>query len=232
MNELTPEQKHHLEMFAYYCRGYGYKEVDGYLHLYDECSNYNIEQMNFYGENNFHLGSYDEIDKTIHEIIQDNDLLDEFSGEGYNGSLDINIDCIEKTIKIIGSEEVYNVNSYGYTIEDVTELDPKDRETFEELFSEMNKKRVTEGRVQFDGGGDEGEIYDYIEFENNTSMEISENVLNYLYDWLENSLGGWEINEGSYGEFVFHSKNRTINLNINEREQDMESIGEIFFAKF
>jgi hypothetical protein len=232
MNELTPEQKHHLEMFAYYCRGYGYKEVDGYLALYDECSNYNIDEMTFYGENNFHLGSYDEIDKTIHEIIQDNDLLDEFSGEGYNGNLVINIDCIEKTIEIIGEEEVYDVNSDVYTIEDVTKLDPEDRETFEELFSEMNKKRVTRGEVQFNGSGDEGEIYDNIEFENNTSMGISENVLNYLYDWLESSLDGWEINEGSYGKFVFHSKNRTINLNINERKINMESLGEIFFAKF
>ena len=37
------------------------------------------------------------------------------------------------------------------------------------------------------------------------------------YDFLEQSHGGWEDNEGAFGEFTFDVTERTISLDYNER---------------
>ena len=42
------------------------------------------------------------------------------------------------------------------------------------------------------------------------------------YDLLEETHGGWENNEGAYGEFVFDVAERTIRLEYNERVMETE----------
>jgi hypothetical protein len=64
--------------------------------------------------------------------------------------------------------------------------------------------------VKYNGGGDSG-------FVENTFEEIGDQVPAAIEDWcyneLEDHFGGWEINEGSDGEFVFDFNNMTITLN-------------------
>jgi len=63
-------------------------------------------------------------------------------------------------------------------------------------------------------GGSEGKV-----------REIVEQV---CYDKLQASHGGWEINEGAYGIFIFDVLNRKVNLEYNERIEEVRSSEEIF----
>jgi hypothetical protein len=63
-------------------------------------------------------------------------------------------------------------------------------------------------------GGSEGKVRDIVE--------------QVCYDKLEASHGGWEINEGSYGNFHFDVLNRKVNLEFNERIEEVRSSEESF----
>jgi hypothetical protein len=63
-------------------------------------------------------------------------------------------------------------------------------------------------------GGGEGKVRDIVE--------------QVCYDKLQASHGGWEINEGSYGTFHFDVLNRKVNLEYNERIEEVRSSEETF----
>ena len=225
MNTLSPEQIKTLKLFAYYCQGYGASEV--YQSQYIEDCDLNYFENNWYQDFGSTIEGYIEIEKTIKQIISDNDLTS--SGEdrdcNNNANLKINIDCKEKNISITIEEYRFENNEMGT---EETDIDNKD---VQELFKLMVENNFSEGVVNFDGGGDSGEIYDKITFDGDIEEEASEGVLNYLYDTLENFYGGWEINEGSHGEFIFH-KDGTLVLNFNEHREDSFSLGKVFYSEF
>jgi hypothetical protein len=89
------------------------------------------------------------------------------------------------------------------------------KEIFEEwqedgVFDELEIPNNGILTVKYNGGGDSG-------FIENTFEEIGDQVPATIEDWcyneLEDHFGGWEINEGSDGEFVFDFNNMTITLN-------------------
>ena len=225
MNTLSPEQIKTLKLFAYYCQGYGASEV--YQSQYIEDCDLNYFENNWYQDFGSTIEGYIEIEKTIKQIISDNDLTS--SGEdrdcNNNANLKINIDCKEKNISITIEEYRFENNEMGT---EETDIDNKD---VQELFKLMVENNFSEGVVNFDGGGDSGEIYDKITFDGDIEEEASEGVLNYLYDTLENFYGGWEINEGSHGEFIFH-KDGTLVLNFNEHREDSFGLGKVFYSEF
>lgn len=49
------------------------------------------------------------------------------------------------------------------------------------------------------------------------SMSVSEAIEHLVYDALSQTHGGWENNEGAYGEFVFDVPAQEIRLDYNER---------------
>jgi hypothetical protein len=65
-----------------------------------------------------------------------------------------------------------------------------------------------------EAGGGEGSVRDILE--------------QVCYDKLEASHGGWEINGGSYGTFHFDVLNRKVNLEFNERIEEINSSEESF----
>lgn len=225
MNTLSPEQIKTLKLFAYYCQGYGASEV--YQSQYIKDCDLNYFENNWYQDFGSTIEGYIEIEKTIKQIISDNDLTS--SGEdrdcNNNANLKINIDCKEKNISITIEEYRFENNEMGT---EETDIDNKD---VQELFKLMVENNFSEGVVNFDGGGDSGEIYDKITFDGDIEEEVSEGVLRYLYDTLENFYGGWEINEGSHGEFIFH-KDGTLVLNFNEHKEDSFGLGKVFYSEF
>lgn len=48
-------------------------------------------------------------------------------------------------------------------------------------------------------------------------MTLTEAIEHLVYDALSETHGGWELNEGSYGEFVFDVPTQEIRLDYNER---------------
>jgi len=62
-----------------------------------------------------------------------------------------------------------------------------------------------------DWGATEPECFD---------SSVSDAVEALVYAFLEETHGGWENNEGAYGEFTFNVAARTITLDYNERYED------------
>lgn len=107
--------------------------------------------------------------------------------------------------------------------------------------------------VEFDGYGDSGQIedisahagpdiavnlpacnveiarveYGSLEIVRETST-VKEAIERLAYDFLEETHGGWQDNQGAYGDFLFDVAERTITLNYNERFEDSEYTQHVF----
>lgn len=111
------------------------------------------------------------------------------------------------------------------------------KSTLFEFLATHGIKRVT---AAFDGCGDSGQIDEIQAFITEGAAElpidefrmpewqvdqngeafaqsISDVLETLAYDLLETHHGGWEINDGAYGEFVFDVEAQTISLEFNER---------------
>jgi hypothetical protein len=116
----------------------------------------------------------------------------------------------------------------------------------EVVFAALATANITQVVVGFDGSGDEGQI-DEIKafaedrvvdlpavkvsvFHDNRTEEIplEEGIEQIVYDALEASRPGWEINEGSYGSFGFDVATRTITLEFEARLITTDSSREEF----
>jgi len=74
--------------------------------------------------------------------------------------------------------------------------------------------------LRYNGSGDSG----YIESEFEDGSEVPSSVEDWAYQQLESLHGGWEINEGSDGSFVFDLDNGTITLRHSYNEEQQESL--------
>lgn len=228
MNKLTIDQIKTLQLFSYYCRSYGADEVNLNIYLSDCDVDYIPDEWS--KGSGIMIGGYPEINGLIKELIVSNNIIESIEMDcDYSGNLNINIDCIEKTIEFTADMYVMGDNEMSDSID--SKEDDVIYETCKEIFDKLSNEGFEEGVVEFNGGGDSGEIYDKITFDDEIDDDISNNVLNFLYEWLGSFYGGWEINEGSHGRFVFYP-DRTINLEFYEHVENTESLGRIFYSKF
>lgn len=49
---------------------------------------------------------------------------------------------------------------------------------------------------------------------------------------VENHFGGWEINEGSQGRFVFNADDGNLELEFEENTEESYGLGQVFYTKF
>ena len=115
------------------------------------------------------------------------------------------------------------------------------------LFDALQKAGISAVHVEFDGCGDDGQIEgvtamsgsltvelsdDHIEIAQadwgnpepvRKSFRIREAIEELAYGFLALEHGGWEIDGGSYGEFVFNVTARTITLTFNGRYVDVHT---------
>jgi hypothetical protein len=107
----------------------------------------------------------------------------------------------------------------------------KDTGTSEEIDSpdllETMKNWLDKGilmmKVEFNGGGDSGYIEDYGYDEKGNNHPIPASMEDFLYNMLESNFGGWEINEGSQGQFEIYNKSSEIILSIGVNEEETET---------
>ena len=68
---------------------------------------------------------------------------------------------------------------------------------------------------------------------NPTGDEVPAGIEDWCYQQLESHFGGWEINEGSDGAFVFNFNNSTVTLDhvYNTEENQTDTLYEESFAK-
>lgn len=109
------------------------------------------------------------------------------------------------------------------------------------LCAALNKIGITTVVVSFDGYGDEGQIVQIVAHAGNATVELPDTMIDLelalwavpdperasfgipgaieriVYDLLEVTHGGWEDNEGAFGEFTLDVAQRTITLSCSER---------------
>ena len=117
------------------------------------------------------------------------------------------------------------------------------------LFDALAAAGITSVLVTFDGSGDSGQIEDVDATTDGApavmpavdvaiatpawdgsgldrrTLPLAEAIEQLAYDFLEEVHGGWENNEGAFGEFTFDVGERTIRLDYNERIDTSEYHG-------
>jgi hypothetical protein len=215
---LTPEDKKYLRGVSNYLRSYGM--IDGSIEI-DIDSGYDFDSSDIDWKNITHFSNnyraevpeglisiLEKImkyidDESLFKMPEDNDISYE--------RVDFDIDTERQEISVNHWWSFYDTgdsNSVEWEGE-------QGKEIFEEwqedgVFDELEIPNNGILTVKYNGGGDSG-------FIENTFEEIGDQVPATIEDWcyneLEDHFGGWEINEGSDGEFVFDFNNMTITLN-------------------
>lgn len=82
--------------------------------------------------------------------------------------------------------------------------------------------------LRYNGSGDSG----YIESSFEDGNSVPSAIEDWCYNQLESHFGGWEINEGSDGEFIFDFNKMTIDLNhtMNIEENSSDTLWEQGFG--
>jgi len=128
-------------------------------------------------------------------------------------------------------------------------LAPHSEDLKDIVFDFLDERGVDTFTVRFDGSGDSGQIEDIeldkellenkldgikvpngIRYSQNGAEQLWTEARNLekviesvCYQVLEQVCSGWEINDGSYGEFTFDVKKRKVSLDFNERITDVRS---------
>lgn len=114
------------------------------------------------------------------------------------------------------------------------------------LFGALNAARIATVEVTFNGYADDGQIDGIVAngeggdadlrlinieilrvvWDNpvvaREIVALKDAIEKLAYDLLEQTFGGWENNQGAYGDFVFDVAERRITLNFNERIETSE----------
>ena len=133
-------------------------------------------------------------------------------------------------MKIDASEWRYDTNSSGDVLE-MSDIE-EEHEDLVNIFNYMKSEGYSEGVVTFAGGGDSGEIDSGIQYDGKFTEQISKGVESFFYEWLGNHFGGWEINEGSQGRFVFNADDDNLELEFEENTEEDYGLGQVFYTKF
>ena len=226
MRKLTEEEKKMFKVFALQCRAYGADTVDKRFSVeYGDFTDWGDRWYKNWGDSI--PENFNEIDDIIRKIITDSDLIYIFDDTEYNnGWFDVYVDCIEKKIEISAKHYYLTTNYDGTDIN----MNEERKKIFEPIFKQMEEMEVGEGHVNFNGSGDSGEISDTIDFGKDTE-QINSKQLDELYRILEGHRGGWEINEGSQGNFFFYL-NGTSYLDYQENLEDVNNLGTKFYDSF
>jgi hypothetical protein len=120
------------------------------------------------------------------------------------------------------------------------------------VFDALAAAGVTLVTVAFDGEGDSGQIENIqahagdaeaqlptpsVEFQkvawnsaklDASSIDLREAIETLCYNYLEQEHGGWENNDGAFGEFVFSVSSKSIELEFNGRFSDFSTTSHTF----
>jgi hypothetical protein len=208
---LTPEEKKYLGKVSRYLSSLGmkYGEINFEMDTDDEEISYNPNNFPTHFDNNYTAEIPDglvPILKKIIDYVDDSDLYDNLPNDG-----DIDYQRFEITIDGV-KREISLTHIYSY----FTEGDSMGIE-YDDMIEEWEEKGVfddtsipEDGRLilRYNGGGDSG----YIESDFENGEPSPGAVEEWCYQQLSDNFGGWEINEGSQGEFQFDFNEKTVIL--------------------
>ena len=138
-------------------------------------------------------------------------LVEKYGEEIWDGSqndwgsdfyrVDINVFLSEREIVITSDieEQTTDGSSDEYDVIEVPSVQ-----------SFLDENEIDDFEVSYSGGGDDGYIEDDGSDDEANQYRLSDDLENYLYSKLNNSFGGWEINEGSSGKFIINRQTMEI----------------------
>jgi hypothetical protein len=161
-------------------------------------------------ENNYNAEIPDGLVPILKKIIgyvDDDGLHSEVPNDGY-----IDYQRFDITIYVNEKKEISLTHSYSYQTEGGSE-----GVEYDDMIEEWEEKGVFNDTsipednylvLKYNGGGDSG----YIESDFENGEPSPGEVEEWCYQQLEINFGGWEINEGSQGEFQFDFNEKTVIL--------------------
>jgi hypothetical protein len=202
-NILTPEEKKYLGKVSRYLSSLGmsYGEISFEMEPDDYEISYRENYFPTHFENNYNAEIPDglvPILKKIIDYVDDDGLYSEVPYDGYliYQRFDITINAM--------SGEISLTHSYSYQIEGGSE-----GVEYDDMIEEWEEKGIFDDTeipednylvLKYNGGGDSG----YIESNFESGQSVPTEVEEWCYQQLEDNFSGWEINEGSQGEFQFY----------------------------
>ena len=213
---LSIEEKKYLNRVCRYLGSLGMKDGSIEIDLdnsYFDCDDFVWEHVTHFS-NNFSAevpeGLIPILQKIFNHICNE-DLFEAPDVDYINYErINIDIDCTTKELSVNHDYSYYEsaeVESISHSLEE-----DDDDENLKEVFETLENDEDLKDRqlvLHYNGGGDSGYLED--DFTNGDSVPTD--VEDYCYEMLENNFGGWEINEGSHGNFQIDLDKKEITLN-------------------
>lgn len=216
-NILTPEERKYLRFISKYLLSYG--EDVGTIKL-EDFDSININDLVGSGFAHFDENYYLEVPGQLEPIIVKlaryaEPKMPEVYEDINSSSFDIVIDTQK--------QELTGLYTYSYySNEDSSVEYTSDDDKVDDMFEEMSESNIDWVEVPFTGSGDSGSI-DTPTDKDGSTVSVSSSIEDWCYNQLESHYGGWEINEGSQGKFVFDYQNRTVELIFSWNNEVYES---------
>ncbi len=211
---LTPEEKKYLRKVSRYLNSLGMNYGDINFEMESDDDSISISDKEIRSNTHFYNNYTAEIPDGMHPILRkilssvsvlD---LDQVPNDAHVDSqyIEVIINVKEQSISV--------VHYYTWTSGDDTQALEWDGKLFDELeedglFEDIEVPANGELIIPYNGGGDSGYIESDFE---GTTQQIPQQLEEWCYDRLEENFGGWEINEGSQGNFTIDFHDRTVRL--------------------
>jgi hypothetical protein len=215
---LSPEDKKYLKFFSKYLLSYGEHTATFRIEDWSPDHPYIPDQPKI--EENYYL----EIPIRVNSILN---KISDVCGE-YEPSYESDDIGSTWTNFIINPDEqsIFAEFCYSYYTRDEQGMswgkgDVKEDDHLKNVFNILYEENIPWIRVAFDGSGDSGSI-EQGEDKNGRSISIPSDVEDWCYGVLESHFGGWEINEGSSGYFVFDVTKKQVNLEFGWNNENTE----------
>ena len=231
--KVTEEQLKSLKLFSYYCMSHGSSEVE--ISVYTDVCDYDYMDEEAYSNDGTRIELYDAIFDVLKNILDENNVYKETSDCDNRGTIKINIDCKERILSLNAWQWQYSTleSQSETTLEEIKEDYSDDLyEAIVNLFDELHDKDVSEGYVDFSGGGDSGDCNGFAYGDFSGQINLDDKIVDFMYTQLENHMGGWEINEGSQGRFVFNNESKDVILEFQENQEEEVPVPVDFVIKF
>jgi hypothetical protein len=210
-NILTPEEKKYLGKIARYLGSLGmkYGEINFEMETDDEEISYDPNDFPTYFDNNYNAEIPDGLVPILKRIIDYFDDADLYSNLPDGSDIDyqrfeITIDGVKREISLTHIYSYFSEgDSMGIEYDDMIE-EWEEKGVFDDVSIPEDGYLV----LKYNGGGDSG----YIESDFENGEPAPGAVEEWCYQQLEENFGGWEINEGSQGEFQFDFNEKTVIL--------------------
>jgi hypothetical protein len=225
---LTSEEKKYLNRTCNYLASLGMTE--GVISIEMDSDQYDLSHEDIdwkhvqHFENNYRAelpeGLIPILKKVMNHVIEEGSFDPADVDTMTYQNIDIEIDCTRKELTVS-----HNYSYYDRGDSSSIEYDSKEeKERFDKWMEEdMQDVGVPSDGIltlSYNGGGDSG----YIESSfDETSDAVPASIENWCYSELERHFGGWEINEGSDGRFIFNFNNSTVELDHTYNTEENES---------